>query len=160
MCGSSWLRITNSEPTTAAGGSLVRCSGALQERSRASGRDLPGDRLYQFRLAFDSTQAKGACKVMEDDVAEVLGADIILPESSVKPEYKGPSRFLDLFRSDARQARSPNLSGTYRFRHSRRIGKPGVRVQLYPHRARVVGHSENGDPSARSDTGSKVEGGC
>src|ERR1044071_8776837 len=40
--------------------------GALQERSRAaSGRDLPGDRLYQFRLAFDSTQAKGACKVME-----------------------------------------------------------------------------------------------
>ena len=78
--------------------------GALQERSRAaSGRDLPGDRLYQFRLAFDSTQAKGACKVMEDDVAEVLGADIILPESSVKPEYKGPSRFLDLFRSNARR---------------------------------------------------------
>jgi hypothetical protein len=78
--------------------------GALQERSRAAnGRDLPDDRLYQFRLAFDSTQAKGACKVMEDDVAEVLGADIILPESSVKPEYKGPSRFLDLFRSNARR---------------------------------------------------------
>jgi len=76
---------------------------ALQERSRASGRDLPGDRLYQFRLAFDSTQAKGSCKVMEDDVAEFLGADIILPESSVKPEYKGPSRLLDLFRSQTRQ---------------------------------------------------------
>src|SRR5437867_7407906 len=76
---------------------------ALQERSRASGRDLPGERFYQFRLAFDSTQAKGACKVMEDDVAEVLGADIILPESSVKPEYKGPSRVLDLFRSETRQ---------------------------------------------------------
>ena len=73
--------------------------GALQERARASGRDLPGDRMYQFRLAFDSTQAKGSCKVMEDDVAEFLGADIILPESSVKPAYKGPSRFLDLFRS-------------------------------------------------------------
>ena len=40
---------------------------------------------------------------MEDDVAEFLGADIILPESSVKPEYKGPSRFLDLFRSQTRQ---------------------------------------------------------
>jgi len=80
--------------------SLLR---ALQERSRASGRDLPGERLYQFRLAFDSTQAKGACKVMEDDVAEFLGADIILPESSVKPEYKGPSRLLDLFRSQTRQ---------------------------------------------------------
>ena len=76
---------------------------ALQERSRASGRELPGERFYQFRLAFDSTQAKGACKVMEDDVAEVLGADIILPESSVKPEYKGPSRVLDLFRSETRQ---------------------------------------------------------
>src|SRR5437899_10835716 len=65
---------------------------ALQERSRASGRDLPGERLYQFRLAFDSTQAKGACKVMEDAVAEFLGADLILPEPTVKPEYRGPSR--------------------------------------------------------------------
>jgi hypothetical protein len=76
---------------------------ALQEKSRASGRDLPAERFYQFRLAFDSTQAKGSCKVMEDDVAEFLGADIILPESSVKPEYKGPSRLLDLFRSQTRQ---------------------------------------------------------
>lgn len=76
---------------------------ALQDRSRLGGRDLPGDRMYQFRLAFDSTQAKGACKVMEDDVAEFLGADIILPESSVKPEYKGPSRLMDLFRSKTRQ---------------------------------------------------------
>src|SRR5437773_673431 len=76
---------------------------ALQERSRASGRDLPGERLYQVRLAFDSTQAKGSCKVMEDDVAQFLGAEIMLPESSVKPEYKGPSRLLDLFRSQTRQ---------------------------------------------------------
>jgi len=56
---------------------------------------LPGRRLYQFRLAFENTQAKGACKVMADDVAEKLGADIILPESCVKPEYKQSSRFLD-----------------------------------------------------------------
>jgi hypothetical protein len=40
---------------------------------------------------------------MEDDVAEYLGADIILPESSLKPEYKGPSRFLDIFRSEVRR---------------------------------------------------------
>src|SRR4249920_379939 len=73
---------------------------ALQQRARENGQVLPNGRLYQFRLAFDSTQAKGACKVMEDDVAEFLGADIILPESSVKPEYKGPSRLLDLFRSE------------------------------------------------------------
>ena len=56
---------------------------------------LPGHRLYQFRLAFENTQAKGACKVMPDDVAQKLGADIILPESCVKPEYKQSTRFLD-----------------------------------------------------------------
>ncbi|HEV3275587.1 MAG TPA: hypothetical protein VG860_02120 [Terriglobia bacterium] len=64
---------------------------------------LPAHRLYQFRLAFDSTQAKGSFKVMADDVAEKLGADIILPESSVKPEYKRPSNFLDLFRTQQRK---------------------------------------------------------
>jgi len=56
---------------------------------------LPAHRLYQFRLAFENTQAKGGCKLMPDDVAEKLGADIILPESCVKPEYKQSSRFLD-----------------------------------------------------------------
>jgi hypothetical protein len=61
---------------------------------------LPAQRLYQFRLAFDNTQAKGSFKVMPDDVAEKLGADIVLPESSVKPEYKRPSKFLDLFRTE------------------------------------------------------------
>jgi hypothetical protein len=56
---------------------------------------LPAHRLYQFRLAFENTQAKGGCKVMPDDVSEKLGADILLPESCVKPEYKQSSRFLD-----------------------------------------------------------------
>ena len=59
---------------------------------------LPAHRLYQFRLAFENTQAKGACKVMPDEVAQKLGADIILPESCVKPEYKQSSRFLDFLR--------------------------------------------------------------
>ena len=36
---------------------------------------LPGHRLYQFRLAFGNTQAKGACKVMADDVARRLESD-------------------------------------------------------------------------------------
>jgi hypothetical protein len=88
---------------------------ALQERFRASGRELPAERFYQFRLAFDSTQAKGACKVMEDDVAEFLGADIILPESSVKPEYKGPSRWLELFRSETRQLEVRTYRGSIIF---------------------------------------------
>jgi hypothetical protein len=56
---------------------------------------LPRHRFYQFRLAFEKTQAKGACKVMADDVARKLGADIILPGSCVKPEYKQSTRFLD-----------------------------------------------------------------
>jgi hypothetical protein len=47
---------------------------------------LPAGRFYQFRLAFGKTQAKGSFKVMEDDAAELLEADIILPASSVKPE--------------------------------------------------------------------------
>jgi hypothetical protein len=48
---------------------------------------------------------------MEDDVAEHLGTDIILPESSVKPEYKGPSRLLDLFRSESRRLEVRTYNG-------------------------------------------------
>jgi hypothetical protein len=51
--------------------------------------DLLAHRFYQFRLAFDKTQAKGSFKVMADDVAGNLDADIILPKSAVKPDYKG-----------------------------------------------------------------------
>ena len=50
---------------------------------------LRRNRFYQFRLAFDKTQAKGSFKVMADEVAEQLEADIILPKSSVKPRYQG-----------------------------------------------------------------------
>ena len=50
---------------------------------------LRGNRFYQFRLAFDKTQAKGSFKVMADEVAEKLEADIILPKSSIKPRYQG-----------------------------------------------------------------------
>jgi len=51
--------------------------------------NLPGHRFYQFRLAFDKTQAKGSFKVMAHDVAQKLESDIILPKSAVKPEYRG-----------------------------------------------------------------------
>ena len=62
-----------------------------QAERNARAKVLPDGRFYQFRLAFGSTQAKGSFKVMDDDVADVLSVDIILPKSSVKPEYKGPS---------------------------------------------------------------------
>ena len=77
---------------------------------------LPGHRFYQFRLAFENTQAKGACKVMSDDVAQKLGADIILPESCVKPEYKQSTRFLDFLhwrrpKIEVRTYRGPVIFG-------------------------------------------------
>jgi len=65
----------------------------LTERAErnATAKVVPEGRFYQFRLAFGTTQAKGSFKVMDDEVADALTADIVLPKSSVKPEYKGPS---------------------------------------------------------------------
>jgi len=77
---------------------------------------LPQHRLYQFRLAFENTQAKGGCKVMADNVAQKLGADIVLPESCVKPEYKQTPRFLDFIpwrkpKIEVRSYRGPVVFG-------------------------------------------------
>jgi hypothetical protein len=49
--------------------------------------ELAGGALYQFRLALEQTQAKGTFKVMPDEVAQHpdVAADIVLPESSIKP---------------------------------------------------------------------------
>ena len=63
------------------------CRGWISERLFGK-LGLPDHRFYQFRLAFDRTQAKGSFKVMQDDVANILDADIILPESSVKPRLE------------------------------------------------------------------------
>jgi len=63
------------------------CRGWLR-RSLFERLNLPGGRFYQFRLAFGSTQTKGSFKVMEDDAADALSVDIILPKSSVKPSTR------------------------------------------------------------------------
>lgn len=63
------------------------CRGWISERLFGK-LGLPDHRFYQFRLAFDRTQAKGSFKVMQDDVADVLDADLILPESSIKPRLE------------------------------------------------------------------------
>ena len=84
--------------------------GAFIKESMFAKMHLKGGCLYQFRLAFadipDSSdptrksgldfepQAKGSWKVMGDDVAEALGADIVIPESSIKPLPKLPSWIL------------------------------------------------------------------
>src|SRR6516165_9742772 len=60
-----------------------------QAKHRIHGKRICAHRFYQFRLAFDKTQAKGAFKVMADEVGRHLEADIILPRSCVKPKYQG-----------------------------------------------------------------------
>jgi len=59
---------------------------AEQAQSKIARKVLRSHRFYQFRLSFDKTQAKGSFKVMADELAEKLEADIILPKSSVKPK--------------------------------------------------------------------------
>lgn len=63
------------------------CRGWLR-RSLFDKLELPHNRMYQFRLAFESAQAKGSFKIVEDDAADLLQADIILPLSSLKPGLK------------------------------------------------------------------------
>lgn len=86
------------------------CRGWIK-RSLFERLNLPGGRFYQFRLAFSKTQAKGSFKVMDDDAAELLEADIILPASSVKPEYKGPSRMVRWLHGDRPVFTGPAVLG-------------------------------------------------
>jgi hypothetical protein len=66
------------------------CRGWIR-RSHFRKLELPEGHFYQFRLAFGETQGKGSFKIMADDVADALGIDIIVPESSIKPSMKMPS---------------------------------------------------------------------
>jgi hypothetical protein len=72
---------------------------------------IPHGAFYQFRLAFERTQAKGSFKVMSDLVAATLDADIILPASAVKPEYKGKPTLLKWLTGSARTFRGPVVLG-------------------------------------------------
>jgi hypothetical protein len=72
---------------------------------------LPGRHFYQFRLAFSRTQAKGSFKVLEDDVADHLGADIILPKSCMKPALPEKSALVKLWCGDAQLFRGPIVLG-------------------------------------------------
>jgi hypothetical protein len=73
--------------------------------------NLPERHFYQFRLAFGETQAKGGFKVMDDEVADALRVDIILPESSIKPSIKMPSALADVFGFGARRVEGPIVLG-------------------------------------------------
>ena len=70
----------------------------LQDAKREiGGKRLADGRFYQFRMAFADTQAKGAFKIMEDDIADALEADFVLPESAVKPGLKIPAVTYSIF---------------------------------------------------------------
>jgi hypothetical protein len=83
------------------------CDKDLDEQERAillhdakreiAGKRLPEGRFYQFRMSFGSTQAKGAFKIMEDEVSDALEADFVLPDSAVKPGLKIPSVMYSIF---------------------------------------------------------------
>jgi len=60
------------------------CRGWISE-SLFARLDAPSKAFYQFRLGFALENGKGSFKVMKDDVAQSIGADIIIPESSCKP---------------------------------------------------------------------------
>src|SRR5580692_6608985 len=68
-----------------------------QAKREIAGKTLRSHRFYQFRMAFHDTQAKGAFKIMEDDVADALEADFVLPESAVKPGLKIPVVMYSIF---------------------------------------------------------------
>src|ERR1019366_3433972 len=86
------------------------CRGWIR-RSLFEKLDLPARHFYQFRLAFNRTQAKGSFKVMENDAAEQIGADIILPKSSMKPALPEKSAIVKLCFGDAQLFRGPVVLG-------------------------------------------------
>jgi len=89
------------------------CRGWIR-RSLFSELQLPDNCFYQFRLAFEKTQAKGSFKVMEDEVAQLLDADIVLPESAVKPGLKVPVMMYSVF-GKGRRFRGPVVLGIREF---------------------------------------------
>jgi hypothetical protein len=72
---------------------------------------LPEGYFYQFGLAFENTQAKGSFKVMNDDVADAVGCDMIVPESSIKPGLKKQSVLKSFIGSEVRAFRGAIVLG-------------------------------------------------
>lgn len=71
--------------------------GWIRESLAFSQLNLPPGAFYQFRIAFEKTQGKGSLKLMNDDVADLLNVDIVLPESCIKPGLKIPAKVYQLF---------------------------------------------------------------
>ena len=95
------------------------CRGWIR-RSLFERLGLPDRHFYQFRLAFNRIQAKGSFKVMENDVADHIGADMILPKSALKPALPEKSILVRLCAGDAQLFRGPVVLGIREV--SRRLG--------------------------------------
>ena len=89
------------------------CRGWIRQ-SLFSKLQLPENCFYQFRLAFERTQAKGAFKIMDDEAAQLLDADIVLPESAVKPGLKVPVMMYSVF-GKGRRFHGPVVLGIREF---------------------------------------------
>ena len=84
------------------------CGAWLRESLALSRLDLRPGTFSQFRIAFEKTQGKGSFKLMKDDVADLLEADVILPKSCIKPGL----RFFDKARNGFRNRfRGPVVIG-------------------------------------------------
>ena len=122
------------------------CRGWISERLFRK-LNLPDQRFYQFRLAFDRTQAKGSFKIMQDDVADLLKADIIVPESSVKPKLE--LGFLNECQKWIGSLVERNPGSTVPV--SRSSGDPGllsrasVQIELHAYRTRAARLSQDRD---------------
>jgi len=77
----------------------------------ADGRLLPLRRFYQFRMAFDGLNAKGGFKVMADHVAGALQADVVLPESCIKPALKDRGLLQRMLAPEGRRFHGPAVLG-------------------------------------------------
>jgi len=75
------------------------------------GKRLPLRRFYQFRMAFDGLNAKGGFKVMTDQVAEAIKADVVLPESCLKPALKDRGLLQRMLSPEGRRFQGPAVLG-------------------------------------------------
>ena len=110
------------------------CRGWIR-RSYFERLHLADRHFYQFRMSFENTQAKGSFKIMEDDVADALSVDFIIPRSSCKPEFKKP----ECVRQCPNRCRPHQRAVFHRpggDRDSGDLTGPPVLVQLHPRRTR------------------------
>ncbi len=76
-----------------------------------AGKRLPAGRFYQFRIAFDVFNTKGSFKVMGDEVARLLTAELILPESCLKPATKERNFLQKMLSPEGRRFNCPAVLG-------------------------------------------------